>query len=179
MHVGMSTYLLVTVGQLMRPCIGIEDCEGWWLSGCCRSVAEHWRLKPEVSWVQLPVTAGFFTFLYFRLITSKFIYFQREARCSEHLEWVNHSAWVLSWWREFSGRPLMEFWWHILGGCQVCDWGIQCHLCSTYRGLWGLVVVQLLWLSGRALAAQARGVLGSTPSDCRLFHFPLFSPHNI
>ena len=34
----------------------------------------HWRLKPEVSWVRLPVTAGFFTFLYFRLITSKFIY---------------------------------------------------------------------------------------------------------
>ena len=37
----------------------------------------------------------------------------------------------------------------------------------------------LLWLSGRALAAQARGVLGSTPGDCRLFPFPLFSPHNI
>ena len=41
------------------------------------------------------------------------------------------------------------------------------------------MVVRLLWLSGRALAAQARGVLGSTPGDCRLFHFPLFSPHNI
>ena len=39
------------------------------------------RLKPEVSWVQLPATAGFFTFLYFRFITSKFIYFQHEARC--------------------------------------------------------------------------------------------------
>ena len=37
-----------------------------------------------------------------------------------------------------------------------------------------LVVVRLSWLSGRALAAQARGVLGSTPGDCRLFHFPLF-----
>ena len=45
-------------------------------------------------------------------------------------------------------------------------------------GLWGLVVVRLSWLSGRALAAQARGVLGSTPGDCRPFHFPLFSPHN-
>ena len=54
--------------------VHIEDCEGWWLSGCCGSVAEHWRLKPEVSWVRLPVTAGFFTFLYLRLITSKFIY---------------------------------------------------------------------------------------------------------
>ena len=31
--------------------VHIEDCEGWWLSGCCGSVAEHWQLKPEVSWV--------------------------------------------------------------------------------------------------------------------------------
>ena len=34
--------------------------------------------------------------------------------------------------------------------------------------------VRLLWLSGRQLAAQARGVLDLTPSDCRPFHFPLF-----
>ena len=45
----------------------IEDCGGWWLSGCRGSVAEHWQLKPEVSWVQLPVAAGLFTFLYFCL----------------------------------------------------------------------------------------------------------------
>ena len=32
-----------------------------------------------------------------------------------------------------------------------------------------LVVVGLSWLSGRALAAQARGVLGSTPGGCRPF----------
>ena len=62
------------------------NCEGWWLSGCCNSVAECWQLKPEVSWVRLLVTTDFFTFLYFRLITSEFIYFQREARCSWHLE---------------------------------------------------------------------------------------------
>ena len=36
--------------------------------------AEHWRLKPEASWVRLPVTDGFFPFLYFCLIKSKFIY---------------------------------------------------------------------------------------------------------
>ena len=30
-----------------------------------------------------------------------------------------------------------------------------------------------------ALATQARGVLGSTPGDCQLVYFPLFSPHNI
>ena len=42
-----------------------------------------------------------------------------------------------------------------------------------------LVVVRLSWLSGRAMAGQARGVLGSTPGGCRPFHFPLFLPHNI
>ena len=41
--------------------------------------------------------------------SSKFTYFQHEARCSEHLKWVNNLAWVLYWWREFSGRPLTEF----------------------------------------------------------------------
>ena len=39
----------------------------------------------EVSWVRLPVTADFFTFLYFRFKTSKFIYFQLEARCFQDL----------------------------------------------------------------------------------------------
>ena len=38
----------------------------------------------------------------------------------------------------------------------VCNWGTQYNLCSTYRGLWGLVVVLLFWLNGRALVAQAR-----------------------
>ena len=83
-------------------------------------------------------------------------------------------------WREFSGRPLTEFWRHILSGCRVRDWGIQYHLCSIHRGLWGLVVVRLLWLSGRALAAQARGVLGSTPGGCWPFSLSsIFVPHNI
>ena len=74
--------------------------------------------KPEMSWVWLPVAVGLFTFLYFCLITSKFIYFQSEARSSEHLVWESHSAWVLSWWREFSCQPLTEFRWHILSGCR-------------------------------------------------------------
>ena len=72
----------------------------------------------------------------------KFIYFQHEARCFQHLKWEKS-------------------------------------LCSIHRGLWGLVVVRLLWLSGRALVAQAGGVLGLTPGDCRLFRFPLFFPYNI
>ena len=43
-----------------------------------------------------------------------------------------------------------------LSGSQVCNWGIQYHLCSTYRGLWELVVVWLSKFSGRALASQAK-----------------------
>ena len=57
-----------------------------------------------------------------------------------------------------------------------CDWSIQYHLCSTYRGLWGLVVVRLSWLSDRVRAAQARDVLVSTPGNYWPFHF---LPHNI
>ena len=45
--------------------LNAQDCEGWWLSGCCGSVAEHWRLKPEVSWVRLTVTASLFHFSLF------------------------------------------------------------------------------------------------------------------
>ena len=40
---------------------------------------------------------------------------------------------------------------------------------GTCRGLLGLVVVRLLWVSGRALVARVRGVLGLSPGDCRLF----------
>ena len=35
---------------------------GGCMSGCRGSVAEHWRLKPEVSWVRLPATASLFHF---------------------------------------------------------------------------------------------------------------------
>ena len=45
--------------------------------------------------------------------------------------------------------------------------------------MWGLVVVWLSWLSGRALEAQARGVLDLSPIGCRPFHFPLFSEGSI
>ena len=59
----------------------------------------------------------------------------------------------------------------MLSGCQVCDWGIQYHLCSTYReGCEGWWVVWLLWLSGRALM-QVRGFLGLTPGLLAFFTF--------
>ena len=76
--------------MLTTSCLTLEinefSCGGWWLSGCHGSVAEHWRLKPEVSWVRLLVTAGFFTFLYFRLITSKFIYVIETLNCSQKVD---------------------------------------------------------------------------------------------
>ena len=60
-----------------------------------------------------------------------------------------------------------------------CSWApLQLFVSNTYKGLWGLVFVWLSWLNGRALAAQARGILGSTPGKCWLFHFPLFSPQS-
>ena len=54
---------------------------------------------------------------------------------------------------------------------------IQYHLCSTYRGLWGVVFVQLSWLSGRALAAQAMAEVVSwvwLPATASLFTFLYF-----
>ena len=41
-----------------------------------------------------------------------FLKSKKKKKCSEHLEWKKnkkHSAWVLSWWREFSSQPLTEF----------------------------------------------------------------------
>ena len=67
--------------RLRHSVLPIEDCEGWWLSGCCGSVTEHWWLKPEVSCVRLPATASFFIFPYFHLITSKFLYIDSSTDC--------------------------------------------------------------------------------------------------
>ena len=141
--------------------------------GGCPAVVAQWqntggssRRCPGFDSRRLP-TAGFF--LYFRLIISKFIYFQREARCFQHLNKVRKPLRM--------GSPDGENFRSTPNGALTAhtewlpdgDWGIQYHLRTIHRGLWGLVVVRLSWLSGRTLAAQAGGVLGSTPSDCRLF----------
>ena len=47
-------------------------------------------------------------------------------------------------------------------------------LSHNSQTLWGLVVVQLSWFSGRPLSAQARGVLDLTPSNTHAV-FSLFS----
>ena len=67
----------------------IEDYEGCWSSGCRGLVAEHWWLKPDMSWVQFLVAASLFTFHYFRLI--KFIYW-----LSVYLFKKNKSRWPVT-----------------------------------------------------------------------------------
>ena len=64
-----------------RQCVGEARNSGDNITNYdrCYEAKIEW-LKPEVSWVRLLATAGFFTFLYFHLITFKFIYFQREAK---------------------------------------------------------------------------------------------------
>ena len=57
----------------------VEDCDSWWLSSCHGSVAEHWRLKPEMSWFWLLLSAGLLYFASQHLN----LYFQHEARCPE------------------------------------------------------------------------------------------------
>ena len=62
----------------------------WATSALLLSHDSHGRVlvaQARGVWVRLPVAASLFTFLYFCLITSKFIHFQHEARCSEDLEW--------------------------------------------------------------------------------------------
>ena len=73
------TVLLIQCNSLLSIIVQpkLATSYGWWLYGCRGSVAEHWQLKPEVSWDRLPVTAGLF---YFCLIASEFLYIQHEAR---------------------------------------------------------------------------------------------------
>ena len=61
---------------------------------------------------------------------------------------------VLCHWATTAWRPLTPtiLYLYCTGGT------IHFCTCSTDRGLWGLVVIRLSWLSGRVLVAQARGV---------------------
>ena len=60
----LSGYQVCNWGIQYLWAVHIEDCEVWWLSSCCGSVAEHWWLKAEVSWIQLSATTGLFTSLF-------------------------------------------------------------------------------------------------------------------
>ena len=50
---------------------------GLWGAGGCPVVVAQWQstgCTSQVSWVRFPAAAGLFTFLYFRLITSKLLF---------------------------------------------------------------------------------------------------------
>ena len=50
-HVGINRSLdvMLQLRHFSPTCaVHIEDCGGWWLSGCRSSVAEHWLHKPGV-----------------------------------------------------------------------------------------------------------------------------------
>ena len=61
------------------------------------------HMKPYAENIQFQ---RIFTIIYFLPLTSESL--QHEAKPSNHLEWQNHSAWVLSWWTEFSSQPLID-----------------------------------------------------------------------
>ena len=50
--------------------VNIEDCEGWWLSGCHSSVAEYWLHKPDVLDLIPSDCQPFCFFIYDHLVTS-------------------------------------------------------------------------------------------------------------
>ena len=137
-----------------------------WLSGCrgssqrCSGLDSRWLPAFSLSSIQV------------RLITYKFIYFQHEA-CK--MLWAFRVRKPLSidsslMKRIFQSTPD----WVLIA---QTEWQTEAFstTCTVQYNILRIVgVVQLLWISGRALAAQARGVLGSTPGGCWLFHFPLF-----
>ena len=158
--------------------VHLEDCEGWWLSGCCCSVADQILVVQARS--VLGSTPCLFIFLYFHFITSKFLYFQCEAKCSEHL------AFRVSKPLSMGSLLMKRNFWSTLNGVLMTntEWlpGVQLrHSVPPVQYIQRIVqVARLSWLSGRALAAQARGVLSLTPSNCCAGLFTcLFSSDNI
>ena len=45
----LNRVLMAHTGAFSTTCaVNIENCEDWWLSSCCSSMAEHWLHKPGV-----------------------------------------------------------------------------------------------------------------------------------
>ena len=89
-----------------------------------------WESNPGSLWLHFPQSLPHNVYIF---------WFQHEARCSEHLEWKKSlTMGSLLMERTLQSTPDRVLRAHILCSCQVFDWGIQYHLCSTYRGLWGL-----------------------------------------
>ena len=82
----------------------------------------------------------------------------------KHLDWENHSTWVLSWQREFSSQPLTEFWRHILSGFSVFDWGIFC--VPSYMQDKGENLVPIYCIAGTTCAVHIEDCEGWWLSGC-------------
>ena len=132
-----SPYIISPENKEIKWCFEAPLVQYWWLSSCCSSVAEQWWLKPGIL-ALIPAECQLFTYLCFCLKHLSHLFSVRQDVLSIIMR--KHSAWILSWWR-FSDWPVTKFWRHILSSSQVYNWGIQYHTCSTYRGLWRLVVV--------------------------------------
>ena len=123
----------------------VWGCEGWWLSGCCSSVGRALNAQ-----ARCPRSNMRQEFLAFRL--KKVL--NMGSLLKERIFW----------------STLMEFWWHILSGCWVCDCGISVPLpCAVH-----INDCEGWWLSScRSSVAEhwlhKPGVLGSIHGGCRPF----------
>ena len=105
--------------------VHIEDCEGWWLT----IVVAQWQsisCTSQLSWVRFPATAGLFTFLYFCLITSKFLFF---FYLHFYILLSLHAFWHTTFWSLRSYEPLF------------CTLGIKCY-CNTVDHTYSLSIVK-------------------------------------
>ena len=80
----------------------------------------------------------------------------------------------------YQKRSLMEFWRHILSGCQVCDWGIQYHLCSIYIErivrVGGCLPVVAQWQSTGCTSQRCPGFDSrQLPAFCTFLYFCLIT----
>ena len=96
----------------------------------CGSVAEHWRLKTEVSWAWLPATPGIFTSLNFPHIKSKFIV-RQDTLSTKHLYTVQQME-------QYKANSIVLLSWHV--NCKTHE------LSLSYVSFPALVATSILML---------------------------------
>ena len=70
---------------------------GLWGAGGCPVVVAQWQstgCTSQVSWVRFPAAAGLFTFLYLRLITSKFLFMLSQSLVGRAVYPSSGSSWL-------------------------------------------------------------------------------------
>ena len=155
LEVSAIVALHVTVNEFRCYEVEIEEWE---------KAISHRQSNPGYLWLEPPVLC---TFLYFCLITSKFISSVRQDALSIYSKKKTIQYGFFLDEENFPSAPNSVL--TVVAGCVT---EAISTICTVHiEDLWELVVVWLSWFSGRALAAQARGVLVSTPSGCQLFIF--------